>query len=446
VGAEAERRPDSGTAISIEEIEDALVDGDTPLPPRRGTARAALSHRTFRIVFLGAFASNIGTWMQNVVLGAYAYDLTHSATFVGVIIFAQLGPTLVLPMVGGLLADKVDRKRLLIILSIEQLVFSLGVALVVLSPHPSKALLVVMVLMVGAGSAMFGPAYSAILPGLVGREDLPGAISLNSAQMNASRVVGPIVGGVLYSLVGPAWIFAGNAATYLFVVVALMLVTLPAVPQVPTHASRWRQLTAGITVARQDPVVGRCLATVFVFSLLALAFIGQMPVVAAHNLGINLSKSPDYGILYASFGGGALAGAISIGTVFATTSKPLIVRICLVGYSISLCAFALERSPVPAYVNVAVTGAFYFAFITALNTTLQARLHENVRGRVMALWMMGFGGTVGIGNLLIGPVVAVVGITDVLLFGAGVALALAWYADVRPRPDAQFVLGVELAQ
>ncbi len=446
MGAEPERRPDRGAAISIEEIEDALVDGDTPLPPRRGTARAALSHRTFRIVFLGAFASNIGTWMQNVVLGAYAYDLTHSATFVGVIIFAQLGPTLVLPMVGGLLADKVDRKRLLIILAIEQLVFSLGVALVVLSPHPSKVLLVVMVLMVGAGSAMFGPAYSAILPGLVGREDLPGAISLNSAQMNASRVIGPIVGGVLYSLVGPAWIFAGNAATYLFVVVALMMVTLPAVPQVPTQASRWRQLTAGITVARQDPVVGRCLVTVFVFSLLALAFIGQMPVVAAHNLGINLSKSPDYGILYASFGTGALVGAISIGTVFATTSKPLIVRVCLVGYSISLCAFALERSPVPAYVNVAVTGAFYFAFITALNTTLQARLHENVRGRVMALWMMGFGGTVGIGNLLIGPVVGVVGITDVLLFGAGVALALAWYADVRPRPDAQFVLGAELAQ
>ncbi len=455
MGAESDSRPDRGesgdtnageTAISIEEIEDAVVDGDTPLPPRRGTARAALSHRTFRIVFLGAFASNIGTWMQNVVLGAYAYDLTHSATFVGVIIFAQLGPTLVLPMVGGLLADKVDRKRFLIILSIEQLVFSVGVALVVLSPDPSKVLLVIMVFMVGAGSAMFGPAYSAILPGLVGREDLTGAISLNSAQMNASRVIGPIIGGVLYSLVGPAWIFAGNAATYLFVVGALMMVTLPAVPQVPTHASRWRQLTAGITVARRDPVVGRCLVTVFLFSLLALAFIGQMPVVAAHNLGINLSQSPDYGILYASFGTGALAGAISIGTVFAGTSKPLIVRICLVGYSISLCAFALERSPVPAYVNVAVTGAFYFAFITALNTTLQARLHENVRGRVMALWMMGFGGTVGVGNLLIGPVVAAVGITDVLLFGACVALALAWYADVRPRPDVQVVLGAEFAQ
>jgi predicted MFS family arabinose efflux permease len=350
-------------------------------------------------------------------------------------------------MVGGLLADKVDRRRFLILLSIEQLVFSLGVAAVVVSPHPSKVLLVVMVLGVGCGSAMFGPAYSAILPGLVGRADMPGAISLNSAQMNASRVIGPVIGGLLYSLIGPAWIFVGNAATYLFVVAALLIVTLPAVPQSPVEASRWRQLTAGIRVAREDPVVGRCLVTVFVFSLLALAFIGQMPVVAAHNLGINLAKSPDYGILYASFGTGALIGAISIGTVFARTSKPLLVRVCLVGYAVALLGFALERSPVPAYFNVAIVGAFYFAFITALNTTLQARLAENVRGRVMALWMMGFGGTVGIGNLLIGPVVEAVGITDVLLFGAAVALVLAWYADVRPPGDeVQVVLGAELAQ
>jgi MFS family permease len=438
--------PSAPGTISIEEIEDAVVDGDSPVPARRGTARAALSHRTFRIVFLGAFASNIGTWMQNVVLGAYAYDLTHSSTFVGIIIFAQLGPTLVLPMLGGLLADKVDRKRFLILLSLEQLVFSLAVALVVVSPHPSHVLLVLMVLLVGCGSAMFGPAYAAILPGLVGKEDLPGAISLNSAQMNASRVIGPVIGGVLYSLIGPAWVFAGNAATYLFVVAALMLVTLPVVPHPPGATSRWRELTAGITVARADPVVGRCLVTVFLFSLLALAFIGQMPVVAAHNLGVNLSKSPDYGILYACFGAGALAGAISIGTVFARTSKPLLVRVCLVGYSLTLCAFALERSPLPAYVNVAVTGAFYFAFITALNTTLQARLAENVRGRVLALWMMGFGGTVGIGNLLVGPVVESVGITNVLLFGAAVALLLAWYADVRSPAEVQVVLGAELAQ
>jgi predicted MFS family arabinose efflux permease len=212
-----------------------------------------------------------------------------------------------------------------------------------------------------------------------------------------------------------------------------VVVTLPNAPQAAQHASRWRELTAGITTARADRVVGRCLVTVFVFSLLALAFIGQMPVVAAHNLGINPS-SANYGLLYACFGTGALVGAISIGTVFARTSKAMIVRLGLIGYAAALTAFALLRSALPAYFVVAVVGAFYFAFITALNTALQSRLGDAVRGRVMALWIMGFGGTVALGNLLVGPVVSAVGITDVLIFGAGVAVTLAWYADVRvPR-------------
>jgi MFS family permease len=427
-GVPSESRDSYPPSPSIEEIEDAVIEGDRPLAS--GTAISALRQRTFRTVFLGAFASNIGTWMQNVVLGAYAYNITHSSTFVGVIIFAQLGPALLLSMVGGLIADKVDRKKFLIVLSVEQLVFSLALAGVVRAPSPSHVVLVLMVILVGVGSAMFGPAYAAILPGLVGRADLPGAISLNSAQMNASRVIGPIIGGVAYHFVGPAWVFAGNAATYLFVVGALVVVSLPTLPQATRHASRWRELTAGITTARADPVVGRCLVTVFVFSLLALAFIGQMPVVAAHNLGID-PKSTNYGILYACFGIGALLGAISIGTVFAGTSKPMIVRVCLLCYAAALTVFALLRAALPAYFVVAVVGAFYFAFITALNTALQTRLSDGVRGRVMALWIMGFGGTVALGNLIVGPVVSAVGITAVLLFGAGVALVLAWYADVR---------------
>jgi MFS family permease len=429
--------------IPLEEIEDALVDGDSPLSA--GTARSALRHPTFRIVFLGAFASNIGTWMQNVVLGAYAYDITRSSTFVGVIIFAQLGPALLLAAVGGLIADKVDRKRFLILLSVEQLIFSLGVAWVVRAPSPSHVLLVLMVVLVGVGNAMYGPAYAALLPALVGRGDLPGAISLNSAQMNASRVIGPVIGSVAYHLVGPAWVFAGNAATYLFVIASLTMVTLPVLPAAAAHASRWRELTAGFTTARIDPIVGKCLVTVFVFSLLALAFLGQMPVVAAHSLGIN-PKSANYGVLYASFGTGALLGAISIGTVFARTSKPMIVRVCLLGYAVTLTGFALLREALPAYFVVAVLGAFYFAFITALNTALQARLEDAVRGRVMALWIMGFGGTVAIGNLVAGPVVGAVGITSVLIFGAGVALLLSWYADLREPVGQLGPLGVGLAQ
>jgi MFS family permease len=411
---------------SVEDLEEAVLEGDRPITT--GTARAALRHRTFRIVFFGAFASNIGTWMQNVVLGAYAYDVSHSSTFVGIMIFAQLGPALLLAMVGGLIADKVNRKKLLIIVSIEQLVFSFVLAWVVRSPSPSHVLVVGVVVLVGIGSAIFGPAYSAILPGLVGREDMPGAISLNSAQMNASRVIGPAIGGVAYHFIGASWVFAGNAITYLFVIAALLMVTLPTVQHPATRNQR--EWTAGLRKARENNVVGRCLVTVFIFSLFALVFIGQMPTVAAQNLGID-PKSVDYGILYASFGIGALLGAISIGTVFAGTSKPLIVRVGLLGYAGALTAFALLRTALAAYFVVAVVGLFYFAFITALNTSMQYELEDAVRGRVMALWIMGFGGTVSLGNLIAGPIVSAIGITAVLLFGAGVAVLLFFYADVR---------------
>lgn len=278
---------------SLEQIEDAVVDGDSPIST--GTAASALRHRTFRIVFFGAFASNIGSWMQNVVLGAYAYNTTHSSTFVG----GSFSPSSVRPSCWPPSAgswptrwtarNSSSRSPSSSSCSLWGWPWSSG---------PPQVLLVVMVVLVGVGNALYAPTYSAILPGLVGRENMPGAIALNSAQMNASRVIGPIIGSVAYHFVGPAWVFTGNAVTYLFVFAALMAVTLPALPKVARPAGHWRDLWAGVATARADRIVGRCLVTVFVFSLLALAFIGQMPVVAAHNLGIDPTSS-NYGILYA---------------------------------------------------------------------------------------------------------------------------------------------------
>jgi MFS family permease len=421
---------------SLEEAEDALIDADQEISPRAvGTARAALRHRTFRIVFIGAFSSNIGSWMQNVILGAYAYSISHSSVFVGLIFFAQLGPSLLLSMVGGLIADYVDRRRLLVAISLEQLAFSLLLALACRSQHPAHLTIFLLVLAIGIGQAIYAPTYSAMLPALVGREDLPGAISLNSAQMNASRVIGPAIGGLAYHAIGAPWVFAANAVTYLFVVAALLVVQLPPALSQLSHVRGLRQLTAGVRVARTDRVVGRALVTIFVFSLLSLPFIGLMPVTAAESFGLD-PRSAGYGVLYACFGSGALLGAISVGTVLARTSRPLVVRVGMVGFAAALAAFALVRSPALAYPAVAVVGLFYFAMVTALSTAMQARLDDRVRGRVMALWIMGFGGTVALGNLLAGPIVAVIGIRPVLLGGAVVALALSWYADIREQPAA----------
>jgi MFS family permease len=414
-----------------EDAQDALLEGDRSFTP--GTARAAWSHRTFRTVYLGAFASNVGTWMQNVVLGAIAYDLTKSGVFVGLIIFAQLGPLLLLSIVGGMLADTVDRKKLLMILTLEQSLFSGVLALVVVGHAPSKVLLFGVTLVIGIGNALYAPVFSAVLPVLVPRRDIAGAISLNSAQMNGSRVVGPVIGSFLYAHYGPSWVFVLNSLSYAAVIVALTRVTLPKPPASGTHGLH--RLLEGFRVARADRVVGRVLVVIFTFSLFSLPFITQMPKIAGDHLGI-APKSSAYGLLYASFGLGAVIGALSIGTVFAKTSKPLLTRVGLVGFAAFLTTFGLLRSAAPAYPIIFGLGLVYFAVVTSLTTVLQADLEDRVRGKVMALWIMGFGGTVPFGGLAGGWLIQRVGITPVLSGGAVVALALAWYADLRRRGPA----------
>lgn len=416
---------------SVEDSVDAFEEGDRQV--KMSAARAALQHKTFRRVFIGAFLSNVGSWMQNVVLGALAYDLTGSAVFVGVLLFAQLGPLLLFSLVGGLLADVFDRRRLLVTVSVVQGLLSLALAWVALDESPSKAALVVIVFLIGVGQAIFGPTYGALLPVLVGRKDLAGAISLNSAQMNGSRVIGPVIGAALDARFGPEVVFAGNALSYLLVIWALLSVRLPAPAPDTSGLQGIRRLAAGFHVAKRDWVVGRCLIIIVVFSLLSLPFIGQMPTLADRNLGID-PRSTEYGWLYACFGIGALLGALSIGTVLSERSKERVVRVGLVAFAAFLAVFALLRAAAPAYPVILLVGLAYFAVITSLSTVLQQRLDDSNRGRVMALWIMGFGGTVPIGNLIAGPVIEATSMTAVMLAGAAVAVALAVYGDLRADP------------
>ena len=416
---------------SVEDAIDAFEDGDRTI--KVGTARAALRHATFRRVYVGAFLSNIGSWMQNVVLGAYAYDITKSPTFVGVLFFAQLGPLLLFSLIGGLLADSIDRRKLLVVVSILQGVLSLGLAAATGTDDPSRPLLVLIVFGIGMGQAVYGPTYGAILPGLVGKEDLPGAIALNSVQMNGSRVIGPVIGAALAVRLGEPSVFILNAASYLIVVWSVLTVALPAPPPDPEKVSGFRKITTGVAAARADAVLWRCLVIVFTFSLLSLVFVGQMPTLADLNLGIDAS-SQQYGFLYTCFGTGALLGALSIGTVLAGRDLTVVSRNCLALFAAFLGAFAFVRSPAIAYPAIALVGLVYFAIITSLSTVVQQRVDDRDRGRVMALWIMAFGGTVPVGNLLAGPVIEATSMTAVLVVGAVVAALLALVVPKDPAP------------
>jgi MFS family permease len=399
---------------------------------RPGSPSSALSSRAFRWIFIGTFSSNIGTWMQNFTLGALADEMTGKAWFIGLVTFAQLGPTLLLSPLAGVVADTVDRKKTMIVAAMFQCAFSALLAVLVLSDHPSELGLVGLVFVIGIASALNAPAAQAVLPALVGRVDLPAAVSLSSAQMNTSRVIGPLIAGLAIGVSHPSLIFAVNAATYLFVIGAVAFVQFDSKPPVH-HEAPMTRFREGFAAAKADRVIARTLVTVSVFSLCSLVFIYQMPPFARRNLH---GDSHTFTVVFSSFGLGAALGAISVSTILSNRSRPALTRIGLTGFAVSLALLAVQHRPTPAYVAAFATGWFYFIVITSLSTILQEKVDDAHRGRVMGLWMLGWAGLVPVGSLVGGPIIDAVGLTWVFLFGAVVALALVPYADLRfPEPE-----------
>jgi predicted MFS family arabinose efflux permease len=406
-----------------------------PEPPRArrpGTAASALSHRDYRIVFGGTFLSNIGTWMQNVLLGAFGWEISHSTSFVGLLYWCQLGPALVLSPLGGLLADALDRRRLLLTGQVQQLTFSILLAVLASADDPSRLGLAVCVLALGLGNAVVGPAMGSTPLQLVPPADLRGAVALQSISMNLTRVIGPAIGAVVYSQVGPGAVFGINAGTYGFAIAALLIARLPRRPTVGAPALGVRQLLSGFAILRTNLVARRVLLTIATFSLTSLTFLGLMPALADEHLGIR-PRSAGYGLLYAVFGIGAACGAVLVGSVLADRSPALLVRRGLLAFSVLLAWFGSTRSSAIAFPVVFVFGFAYFTAITALSTLLQTSIADDVRGRMVALWTMCFGGMVPLGTLVGGWVADHWGITAVMLYGAVAAFVLALVVDLDGR-------------
>ena len=251
---------------------------------RPGTARAALAYRDFRLIWLGLFASNIGTWMQNFTLPAYVEHRTGSAALVGLLVFTQLGPLLLLSIPAGVLADRFPRRPYLVVMQAMQLVFSVVLAALVAGDAPLWTLFATS-LVIGIANALNAPAFQASVPLLVDAPTSPGAVSLNSVMINASRVLGPALAAVLaLAGVSTSQLFLVNAATYLFLIAALFAVHVPDVRGThPEHG--WRRLLTGINIARGRPVLARCLVTMCVFCVVCLVYVGLFPSVVRRNFG-----------------------------------------------------------------------------------------------------------------------------------------------------------------
>ncbi len=417
------------TAAPVSEPPD---HGHTP-----GTARAALSYRTFRIVFIGVTLSMIGTWMQNVLLPAYIQDRTGRPALVGLSIFAQLGPLLLLSIPAGVLADKVSKQKLMIAMQSISLVLTLATAWLV-SVDASVAAILFAQLGIGIANALNAPAFQSSMPLLVHRQDLPGAISLNSAMINGSRVMGPVTAALLGVFgLSMAQIFVVNAGTYLFFIGALLLVTMPDV-KLQSSVKGFARLGVGISIARHRRVLGRLLLGMCSFSLISLVYIGLFPSIAELNFDID-ADSPTYRWLYATWGFGAFFGAISVGTFLSRFHRRVLIVRGFTGFAIALIVFSQLRDQVTPFFVGFVLGFFYFMTATAITTSLQLNTKDEERASVMPLWFMVFGGTVPIGNLIGGPIIEAVGARPVMLVGAVWALFLSWWLDLRRQPADWFL-------
>jgi len=389
-----------------------------------------LAYPEFRTLFFGMALSSIGTWMQNFTLPAYVDGRTGSASLVGLLIFFQLGPLLLLSIPAGILADRLDRTKLVISMQAVMMGMSIVLAVLVGRDAPLWTIFAAQ-LAIGVANTINAPAFSASIPMLVDRRDLSGAISLNSAMINGTRIAGPALAALLAALgVSLSRLFLVNAVTYLFLIVPLaMFVKLP-MPSGSLPDRGWRKLGAGFRVVRRRRVLLRTITTMFLFSALCLPYVGLFPSVARLNFGLD-PEGGRYKLLYIVWGLGAFFGALGVGTWLARRDMRRLIPLGMLTFAMSLGTFSILDSWVLALPVAGALGFTYFMSATALASVMQANLADNERGATMPLWFMAFGGTVPIGNLVFGPVMDAIGARWVLGFGAVCALGLAWWGDLK---------------
>lgn len=389
--------------------------------------RSVLANHHFRVVFVGATVSNIGTWMQNFTLPAYIDQRTSSAALVGLLVFAQLGPLLVLSVPAGVVADRVNRTRLVITMQCTMLLLSLVLAGLVRS---DAALWTIFIAQIGMGVAntVQAPAFSSSLPMLVSREQLPAAVSLNSAMINGSRIMGPALAAVAAVLGADLWqLFVINAATYVVFIAALQYVGLP---RPETSRSRgWRSLTDGVRLSVHRPILGRVLLTMFSFSLICLPYIGLFPSVARMNFNVD-PDGTTYRLLYVTWGIGAFVGSLAVGSLFSGYDRRPLLRAAYVVFAAALAVFGVTAHVALAFSVAPILGASYFMIATLLVTELQMNLNDADRASVMPLWFMVFGGTVPVGNVIAGPIMDALGARPVLVTGALMAVVIGYAGDI----------------
>ncbi len=343
--------------------------------------------------------SLVGTWMQTVAQGWLVLELTGSGAALGLVTAAQFVPILALAPYGGLLADRLDKRRLLMTTQAALGIMALTLALLVFTGVVQLWMVVGLALLLGVVFACDNPVRQSFVQEMVGPDELRNAVSLNSVLVNSARAVGPAIAGVLITVVGTGLCFAINAATYAAVLVALAGMDRSALrPSVPAPR-RPRQVREGLGYVRRTPDLLVPLMMLALVGTLAYEFSVVLPLLARGPFG---GGAETYGLLTSAMGAGAIVGGLIMAGHGRTGLRPL--TVAAAGFGVAILGAAAAPTLPVALVAMALVGAASITFLATGNTTLQLTSEPPFRGRVMALWTMAFLGSTPIGAPIIGAI------------------------------------------
>lgn len=387
-------------------------------------------HRNFRLFWLGQTLSLIGTWMQSMAQGWLALELTNNAFLVGLVVSAGSLPVVLFSMHAGVLVDRYERLRLVKISQILLLVEAALLAWLTWSGYISIYWLLAFATASGVIGSVEIPARQSLVIELVGRDDLPQAIALNSSGFNLARIVGPAIAALVIAKLGIASVFGLNALSYLAVLVGLFMVRLP--PWLPSaHIVRPLEgIRESVRYMRDTPVVAALMKLVTVYSILGVPYLVLMPVYARDRLGLGATG---YGLLLACVGIGGLIGALGLAAVAGRQPGSRTLLIASYAFPVVLLVLAAVRDARLAYALLLLGGAAMIINGAVSNALLQHKVPDYLRGRVMAAYsfvVVGLAQTVG--AFLAGLVARGLGVQWAIAIGAGVMLAYGAHAFRQP--------------
>jgi len=394
----------------------------------RASTFAALRVPNYRRYFFGQATSLVGTWMQTAAQAWLVLTISGSAAVLGLVVALQALPVLLLAPYGGVIADRVDKRRLMVALQSAMGLQALALGLLTITGNVRLWEICVLAVALGVNNAFETPARQAFVLEMVGSDVLRNAVSLGSVQVNVARAVGPAVAGVLIATVGVGTCFLINAASFAAVVLSLVTMDLAALRPTPPAPRAAGQLREGLRYAAAVPEIAVPLAMMAVIGMLAYEFQVSLPVMAKHAL---RAGAEGYGFMTAAMGIGAICGGLVVAARGRTGLRPL--TIAAAAFAVMMMAAALAPDLAIELVALACVGAASVSFMSIGNSTIQLSSHPAMRGRMLALWFVALQGSTPIGGPAVGGIIALAGPRTGLGAGALACLAAAALALAAQR-------------